>query len=60
MSWGLVWAPAALRDFYDIPNWTTAARIDEAIGSTRQRMLSDFEDVERLRPRFPTVRILEV
>lgn len=31
MTWAIEWSPAALRDFYAVPNWTTAARIDEAI-----------------------------
>jgi hypothetical protein len=31
MSWSVEWSPPALRDFYALPQWTTAARIDEAL-----------------------------
>jgi len=29
--WTLVWAPAALRDFWALPQWRSAERIDEAL-----------------------------
>lgn len=31
MTWSIEWAPRALYDFYRVPNWQTAARIDEAL-----------------------------
>ena len=31
MSWAIEWSPAASRDFYALPSWKTAARIDEAV-----------------------------
>lgn len=31
MTWAIEWSPAALRDFFAVPSWTTAARIDEAL-----------------------------
>jgi hypothetical protein len=31
VTWAIECAPAALRDFYAVPSWTTAARIDEAL-----------------------------
>ena len=31
MSWSVRWHRLAERDFYNIPNWETAARIDAAV-----------------------------
>jgi hypothetical protein len=31
MTWAVEWAPRALHDLYRIPNWQTAALVDEAI-----------------------------
>ncbi len=39
MTWGLEWTAVALRDFYALPHWATAARVDEAL----QRLASTMQ-----------------
>lgn len=31
MTWALEYSPAALRELIEIPNWESAARVDEAL-----------------------------
>jgi len=45
MTWTVEWTAFALRDFYALPQWTTAARIDEAL----QRLASTAQgDLRRM------------
>jgi hypothetical protein len=41
MTWELEWTSLALRDFHAVPQWTTAARIDEALQRLAGTMQGD-------------------
>ena len=41
MTWALEWTALALRDFYALPHWTTAVRVDEALQRLASTMVGD-------------------